>query len=57
MLRNTDEMGGDVLASNVRSILYYTRREECDGGLGLIIDLYLNPSGRITVCVYALQMP
>lgn len=56
MLRNTDEMGGDVLASNVRSILYYTRREECDGGLGLLIDLYLSPTGRISVREYVLQM-
>lgn len=36
-------MGGNVLASNVGSILYYTRREECNGDIGLRIDLYLNP--------------
>lgn len=41
-LRNTDEMRGKVLASNVGSILYYTRREECDGEIGPRIDLYLN---------------
>jgi hypothetical protein len=32
-----------VLASNVGSILYYTRREESSGEMGLRIDLYLNP--------------
>ena len=31
-----------MLASNVGSILYYTRREECNGDIGLRIDLFLN---------------
>lgn len=32
-----------VVVSNVGSILYYTRREEGSGEMGLRIDLYLNP--------------